>query len=109
MLYCLILVTRSSGLGTEFEMLGSLDAQLLLGFTLFAFHSEYNLSGGLRLFVEDGLGLSTESHLFVIVTALALREITGLTRLVLCHLVHRMLLAFSSAIRLALLWNIDHD
>ena len=46
-----------------------------------------------RLLVEDGLGLTAEAHLFVIVSALALREVRRLARLVLRDLVRRVLAA----------------
>jgi len=105
----LVLVTRSCRLGTEFKVLGSLDAQLLLGLTLFAFQSQHNLTRGLGLFVKDGLGLSTETHLLAVVPTLSLRKVTRLAGLVLRHLVQGVLLALARAVGLAFFGDIDHD
>jgi len=101
-------VTRSRRLGTEFEVLGSLDAQLLLGLTLFAFESKNNLTCRLGLLVKDGLGLSTKSHLLAVVPTLALCKVTRLAGLVLGHLVVGVLLALACAVSFAFLGNIDH-
>jgi hypothetical protein len=101
-------VTRCGRLLTEFKVLGSLDTQLLLRLALFAFHSQHNLTSSLGLFVKHWLGLSSESHLFAIVTTFALGKVTSLAGFVLCHFVYGMLFAFSSAVRFALLWDIYH-
>jgi hypothetical protein len=103
-----ILVTRCGGLLTEFKVLGSLDTQLLFRLALFAFHSQHNLTSSLGLFVKHWLRLSSESHLFAIVTTFALGKVTSLSGFVLCHFVYGMLFAFSSAVSFALLWDIDH-
>jgi len=108
LLVALVLVTRSDSLGTEFEMLGSLDAQLLLGFTFFAFQSKDNLARSLGLLVKDGLGLSAKSHLLAVVPTLALRKVARLAGLVLCHLVVGVLLALTCTVGLAFLGDIDH-
>jgi len=101
-------MTRLSSFGTQFEMLGPLEAQLLLGLTFLAFQSKNNLTGCLCLFVKHGFGLSTETHLFGIVTALSLCEVRCLTGLVLCHFVKDMLLALSLAVGFTFLWYIHH-
>jgi hypothetical protein len=90
-------------------MLSSLDAELLLGLTFLAFQSKYDLSCGLGLLVKYRLGLSTETHLLRIVTALSLGEVGSLASLVLGHLVQGVLLALTRAVCLTLLWNIHHD
>jgi hypothetical protein len=90
-------------------MLGSLKAQLLLGLTFLTFQTQDDLTGSLCLFVKDGLGLSTETHLLGIVTSLSLGEIGSLTGLVLGHLVDGMLLAFSSTVSLTFFGYIHHD
>ena len=107
-LIALVLVTRRDSLGTEFEMLGSLDAQLLLGFTFFAFQSKDNLARRLGLLVKDGLGLSAKSHLLAVVPTLALRKVARLAGLVLRHLVVGVLLALTCTVGLAFLGDIDH-
>jgi len=90
-------------------MLGSLDAQLFLDLTFFAFQPQDNLSRCFGLFVKDGLGLTAESHLFAVVTAFSLREVGSLTRLVLCYLVQHVLLALgTSAVGSAFFGNIHH-
>jgi hypothetical protein len=91
-------------------VLGSLEAQLLLSLTFLAFQSEDDLTGRLGLLVKYGLSLSTESHLFGIVTSLSLCKVRCLSRLVLSHLVHSVLLARAvSTVRLTFFWNIHHD
>jgi len=105
---CLILVTRGSGLLSEFEVLGSLVAQLLLGLTFLAFQSKNNLTCGLGLLVEDGLGLSSETHLLRVVTSLSLSEVGCLSGLVLGNLVKGVLLALSCTVGSAFFGNIHH-
>jgi hypothetical protein len=53
-------------------VLGALDAQLLLGLALLALQSKRDLLGGLGLLMEDRLGLTSETHLLVVVSALSL-------------------------------------
>lgn len=101
-------MSRRCLLGSEFKVLGSFDTKLLLGLTFLAFQSEHNLTRRLGLFVKDGLGLTTKSHLFGIVPPLALGKVGRLTRLVLRHLVDFVLLALASAVRLALFWYVHH-
>jgi len=68
-------------------MLGSLKAQLLLNLTFLTFETEYDLTRSLGLLVEDGLGLSSETHLLGVITSLPLSEVRGLSCLVLGDLV----------------------
>ena len=108
-LLSLVLVTTLSLLGTELEMLSSLEGKLLLGLALLAFQTEDDLTGSLGLLVEDGLGLTTEAHLLGVISALALGEVRGLAGLVLGDLVHLVLLALlACAVGLALLWYVNH-
>ena len=104
----LILMTRLCGLGSQLKVLGSLEAQLLLGLTFLAFQSENDFTGGLCLFVKHRLCLSTKSHLLGIVTTLSLSKVGRLTRFVLRHLVHFMLLALASTVGLAFFRNVYH-
>lgn len=105
----LILMSRRRTLGSQFEMLCSLQAKVTLDLTLLAFQSKHNFTCCFRLLVENWLGLSTEAHLFRVVPALSLCKITSLTGLVLCHFVNFMPFAFlSSAVRLTLFWDIHH-
>ena len=53
-------------------MLGTLNAELLLGLALLALHSQRNLLSGLRLLVENGLGLTSETSLLLVVSSLTL-------------------------------------
>jgi hypothetical protein len=101
-------MTRRRRLLTQLEMLGPLQAQLLLGLTFLALQSKDNLSRRLGLFVKDGFGLSTKSHLLGIVPTLALSKVGCLASLVLCHLVVFVLLALATAVRLAFFGYIYH-
>jgi len=95
--------------GAEFEVFGAFDAELFLGFAFLAFETQYDFACRFGLFVKDGFGLSTESHLFRIVPTLSLGKVRCLARLVLCHLVHHVLLAsLTSTIRPTLLRNVHH-
>jgi hypothetical protein len=59
--------------------------------------------------VEDGLGLSTETHLLRVVTTLSLGEVGGLSRLVLGNLVNLVLTAlFAGAVSLTFLGYVNH-
>ena len=62
-LLSLVLVTTLGLLGTELEVLSSLEGKLLLGLTFLTFETKDDLTCGLGLLVKDGLGLSTKSHL----------------------------------------------
>ena len=105
----LVLVTALSLLGSKFEMLGSFQCQLLPTLTFLAFQPQNNLTGGLSLLVEDGLSLTSESHLLRIITTLSLSEIRRLTSLVLCYLMNSVLAALlRCAESFTLFWNIDH-
>lgn len=101
-------MTRCSGLLSKFEVLGSLEAQLLFGLTFLTFQTQNNLTGSLGLLVEHGLGLSSKSHLLRVVTSLSLSKIGSLAGFVLRHLVGSVLLALASAISLAFFRNIHH-
>ena len=86
-------MTRLGLLGTELEVLCTLESQVLLGLTLLALQTKDNLTSGLGLLVEDGLGLTSETHLLGIVTTLSLGEVRCLSCLVLCDLVDLVLTA----------------
>jgi len=102
-------VTTLGLLGTELKVLSSLEGKLLLGLAFLAFQTEDNLTGGLGLLVENRLGLTTETHLLGVVSALALGEVRGLAGLVLGDLVHLVLLALlAGAVGLALLRYVHH-
>lgn len=104
----LVLMTRLCCLGSQFEMLGSLKAQLLLGLAFFTFQPQDDLTRGLGLLVKDGLGLSPKAHLLGVVSTLSLSKIGSLTGLVLGDLVDCMLPAFSSAKGLAFFGYVHH-
>ena len=96
-------------LGTELKVLSPLDCELLLGLTFLTFKTKDDLTGGLGLLVKHGLGLSTETHLFGIITAFSLCKVRGFSSLVLSDLVHSVLTAFaSSAEGFALLGYVHH-
>jgi hypothetical protein len=57
---------------SQLEVLGTLKAQLLLSLAVLAFKTQHNLLGGLSLLVKDRLGLTTITHLLVVVTSLTL-------------------------------------
>lgn len=59
-------------------MLASLQRKLLLGLALRALQTQDNLLGGLGLFTEDRLGLTTETLLLSVVTTLTLSVQRGL-------------------------------
>jgi hypothetical protein len=61
----------------KLEVLGALECQLHLGLALLALETDDDLLGGLRLLVEDGLGLPAEALLLVVVSALACRSEGG--------------------------------
>lgn len=90
-------------------MLGSLEAQLLLGLTFLTFETKDDLTCGLGLLVKDGLGLSTESHLLGVVSSLSLSKVRRLTSLVLCDLVEGVLLALTRTVCLTFFGYINHD
>ena len=56
----------------EFEVLASLDGDLILALAVGALESEHDLLRRLGLLPEDGLGLTAVSLLLAIVTPLAL-------------------------------------
>lgn len=95
-------------LGSQLEVLGSLQAKLLSCLACLAFKSQDNLTCRLCLFVKDGLGLSTESHLLGVVTALSLCKVGGLSGLVLCDLVDSVLLALAGTVSLAFFRDVHH-
>jgi hypothetical protein len=103
----LILMARLCLLGSELKMLRALKNKLLLRLTFLAFKTEHNLTSSFRLFVEDRLRLTTETHLLRVVTSLSLSKVRRLTGLVLSNFVHTMLLAFGAE-GAAFFWDIDH-
>lgn len=93
---------------TDFEVLASLDRQLLTGFALGALHSKDDLLGGLGLLTQDGLGLTTEALLFSVVTTTSLGGAGLLALLVLGHFVEGVLLALALAVGAAGFGHVDH-
>ena len=86
-------MTTLSLLGTELEVLGPLKSQVLLGLTFLALQTKNDLTCSLGLLVEDGLGLTSETHLLGIITTLSLGEVGGFSGLVLGNLVDLVLTA----------------
>ena len=77
---------RGANLGllvADLEVLSALDWLQAHGLAVGARQSQRDLLGGLRLLVEDGLGLPPEPSLLRVVPALALRDKRGLAGLVL--------------------------
>jgi len=62
----------------ELKVLAALERQLRLGLARVALQPQYDLLGGLCLFVEDGLGLTSVTGLLAVVTTLSLGEERGL-------------------------------
>ena len=89
-------------------MFGSLEAQLLLGLTLFTFETKDDLTCGLCFLVKDGLGLSTETHLLRVVSSLSLSKVGCLSGFVLGDLVEGVLLALTRTVCLAFLGYVNH-
>jgi hypothetical protein len=58
---------------TQLEVLGALQAQLLLSFAILAFKTQDNFLCCLGLLVENRLSLTTETLLLVVVTSLTLQ------------------------------------
>lgn len=58
----------------KFEVLATLQRQLGLGLAGCAFQSQHNLLGGLGLLLEHGLGLTSVTGLFAVVSSLSLCE-----------------------------------
>jgi len=71
----------------------SLEGLLVLVPTLGALESQHNLLCGLGLLVEHGLGLSSKTLLFAVITPLTLGVQGSLSSLVLGHLVGVVLAA----------------
>jgi len=109
LIVCLVLMTRSSSLLSKFKVFGSLEAQLLLGLAFLTFQTKHNFTGSLGLFVENGLGLSTKTHLLGVVTSLSLGKVRGLSGLVLGDLVDCVLLALAGTVSFAFFWDVHHD
>jgi hypothetical protein len=102
-------VTRLSLLGTKLEVLGTLKSQVLLGLTFLALQTKHNLTCGLGLLVEDGLGLTSKTHLLGIVTTLSLGEVGCLSGLVLGDLVVLVLTALlAGTVSLTFFGYINH-
>jgi len=89
------------------DTLRSLDGSERLGLSLGTFELEYNLLGLLSLLSEDGLGLSTESLLFHIISSLTLSDFGSLTGFVLGNLVKGVLLQLW-AVGSDGLWDVHH-
>ena len=89
-------------------MLTSLQGQLSLGLAVDTLQSQDNLLGGLGLFVENGLGLTTETGLLTVVSSLTLGEQRSLTSLVLGDLVLGVLAALLTLTESSSkLWNVN--
>merc|ERR1719310_728609 len=105
----LVEATLALLVSADLEVLAALDGvhvHLLAGA---AGKTKDNLLGGLSLLVEDGLGLTTESGLLAVVTALTLGVQRGLASLVLGDLVHGVLPALLGlAVSLLGLGNVHH-
>merc|ERR1719296_558668 len=105
----LVLVTTFGLLSAQLEVLGPLQRQMLLRLTFLALQTKHNLPRGLGLLVEDGLGLSSKTHLLRIVTTLSLGEVGRLSGLVLGHLVGLVLAALlTRAVGFAFFGDVDH-
>ena len=93
----------------QLEVLAALEDVLDDVLALGALHLQGDLLRGLRLLVEDGLGLATITLLLAIVTALSEGEETGLAGLVLDELEVLVVLARSArAVHLLLLREHNH-
>jgi hypothetical protein len=68
-------------------LLASLEGYLHLVLANGTLKSQHDLLCRFRLFVEDGLGLTTVSRLLAVVAAFALHYFRLLALLILCHLV----------------------
>jgi hypothetical protein len=89
------------------DTLGSLDGSERLGLSGGTLKLENDLLGLLSLLSEDGLGLSTESLLFHIISSLTLGGLGCLTGFVLGDLVERVLLQLW-AVGSDGLWDVHH-
>jgi len=102
-------VTTISLLSSKLEVLGPLQSQLLPSLTFLTFQTKYNLTSSLCLLVKHGLCLSSETHLFGIVTTLSLCEVGSFSSLVLSNLVHSVLTAFpSGTVCPSFFWYVHH-
>ena len=81
------------GVGTQLEVLGTLDGNHAFVLALGAFQLQHDLLRGLGLLLEHRLRLTTETTLFAIVTTLTLSEQGRLTGLVLGDFVQGVLAA----------------
>ena len=95
-------------LSSQFEVLATLQSNLMLILADSAFQTQHNLLGRLSLLVEHRLSLTTKSTLLAIVTTLSLSEQRGLTGLVLRDLVRGVLSAvLALAVGVAGFWDVD--
>lgn len=102
-------MTSLSLLSAKLKVLSPLQRQMLLSLAGLALHPQDNLPGSLGLLVKDGLGLSTETHLFGVVPTLSLGEVGGFSGLVLGYLVDLVLTAFlAGAVGFAFFGDVDH-
>lgn len=94
---------------TELEVLAALKRELGLGLARDALKTENNLLGSLGFLVENGLGLTTVTTLFAVITTLTLSEKGSLAGLVLGDFVLSMLAAILAlAVGLTGLGNVNH-
>ena len=91
---------------SEDEGLATLDGDHSSSLAGTALKLEGNLLGGLCLLSENGLGLTSVTLLFSIISSLSLGSQGSLTGLILRHFVNLMLLAFL-AVCSSLLWCVD--
>ena len=106
----LILMSALYLLGSQFEMLGPLNSQLFLRFTLLTLQPEHNFPCCLSLLVKHGFGLTTETHLLRVVTAFSLGEVRCFTGFVLGYF-HDLMLStfFAGAECSAFFRDVYHD
>jgi hypothetical protein len=105
----LISVTSLLLLGTELEVLRPLQREVLLCLTLLAPQAQDDHVGRLGFLVENGLGLTTKTHLLGVIMAFLLGKVGRLAQLVLGYLVDLVQTPLASgAVRLAFLGHVDH-
>ena len=79
-----------------------------LGLANNTFQSQHNLLGSLGFLVENGLGLTTETRLFTVITSLTLGKQGSLTSFVLSNLVLSVLTTgLTLTVGLSGLWNVN--
>jgi len=94
---------------TKFKVLASLQDHLVLLLAFSALQTKNYLLRCFGLLVEDGLGLTTITRLFAIVTSLTLGSQSWFANFVLGNLVWGMLLAMvTRAESISSFWDVDH-